>query len=51
MNAAFSPVLGTGIAVAYLPPDTKRVEVDTDGVRQPAAVVTLPFISGPRGDE
>ncbi|MFA7249319.1 MAG: glycine cleavage T C-terminal barrel domain-containing protein [Dehalococcoidia bacterium] len=49
VNAAFSPVLGAGIAVAYLPPDLDRVEVDTDGVPQPAAVVALPFIAGPRG--
>ena len=49
VNAAFSPVLGTGIAVAYLPPHLDRVEVDTDGVSQPATVVDLPFIAGPRG--
>jgi aminomethyltransferase len=49
VNAAYSPVLGTGIAVAYLPPHLDRVEVDTDGVPQPAAVVALPFIAGPRG--
>ena len=49
VNAAFSPVLGTGIAVAYLPPHLDRVEVDTDGVPQPAAVVALPFVDGPRG--
>ena len=49
VNAAYSPALGTGIAVAYLPPALDRVEVDTDGVLQPAAVVALPFIEGPRG--
>lgn len=46
---AFSPVLGAGIALAYLPPDLLRVIVDTDGVPQPAAVVALPFLHGPRG--
>ena len=49
VNAAYSPVLGTGIAVAYLPPHLDRVEVDTDGVPQAASVVALPFIDGPRG--
>lgn len=46
---AFSPALGTGIALAYLPPDLLRVVVDTDGVPQPADVVALPFVHGPRG--
>jgi len=46
---AFSPARGTGIALAYLPPDLLRVIVDTDGVPQPADVVALPFIHGPRG--
>lgn len=46
---AFSPALGTGIALAYLPPDLLRVIVDTDGVPQPADVVALPFLHGPRG--
>ena len=49
VNAAYSSALGTGIAVAYLPPHLDRVEVDTDGVPQPALVVPLPFIAGPRG--
>ncbi|MGE3855800.1 MAG: glycine cleavage T C-terminal barrel domain-containing protein [Dehalococcoidia bacterium] len=49
VNAVYSPVLGTGIALAYLPPHLERVEVDTDGVPQPAAVVPLPFVHGPRG--
>ena len=49
VNAAYSPALATGIAVAYLPPHLDRVEVDTDGVSQPASVVALPFIDGPRG--
>ncbi len=47
--AVFSPALGTGIALAYLPPDLLRVIVDTDGVSQPADVVALPFLHGPRG--
>ncbi|MEI6136764.1 MAG: glycine cleavage T C-terminal barrel domain-containing protein, partial [Chloroflexota bacterium] len=49
VNAAYSPALATGIAVAYLPPHLDRVEVDTDGVSQSASVVALPFIDGPRG--
>ena len=49
VNAVYSPVLGTGIALAYLPPHLDRVEVDTDGVPQPATVVALPFLDGPRG--
>ena len=49
VNAVYSPVLGTGIALAYLPPGLARVEVDTDGVPQPATVVPLPFFDGPRG--
>lgn len=48
VNAAYSGALGTGIALAYLPPDLARVEVDTDGVWQPADVVPLPFIDVPR---
>jgi aminomethyltransferase len=52
VNAVYSPVLQTGIAVAYLPPTLApglaRVEIDTDGVGQPADVVDLPFIVGPR---
>lgn len=49
VNAAYSPVLGTGIALAYLPAGLERVEVDTDGVAQAAVVVPLPFVHGPRG--
>ena len=48
VNAAYSSALGTGIAVAYLPPNLVRVEVDTDGVAQAADVVPLPFIEGAR---
>ncbi|MQC47832.1 MAG: glycine cleavage system protein T, partial [Chloroflexi bacterium] len=52
VNAVYSPVLQTGIAVAYLPPTLApglaRVEIDTDGVGQPADVVDLPFVVGPR---
>jgi aminomethyltransferase len=52
VNAVYSPVLQTGIAVAYLPPTLApglaRVEIDTDGVGQPADVVDLPFVPGPR---
>ncbi len=52
VNAAYSPVLKTGIALAYLPatfaPGLARVEIDTDGVGQMADVVSLPFIPGPR---
>ena len=50
MNAVYSGAVGSGIAVAYLSPDLARVEVDTDGVWQPADVVALPFIKGPRAD-
>ena len=50
VNAAYSSALATGIAVAYLPSHLQRVEVDTDGVPQPATVVALPFIAGPRGE-
>ncbi|RLT34531.1 MAG: aminomethyl transferase family protein [Chloroflexi bacterium] len=49
VNAAYSPVLGTGIALAYLPPHLTRVEVDTDGLAQPATIVPLPFLQDPRG--
>jgi len=44
----FSPVLGTGIAMAFLPPAVEpgtRVTVDARGRELPATVVTLPFIS------
>ena len=50
VNAVYSGAVGSGIAVAYLSPDLARVEVDTDGVWQPADVVALPFIKGPRAD-
>lgn len=50
VNAAYSGALGTGIALAYLPPHLARVEVDTDGVWQPADVTPLPFIDRPRAD-
>ncbi len=43
--AAFSVALGTGIAVAYLWPGLRRVEVETDGDWTAAAVVPLPFVS------
>ena len=48
VNAVYSGALGTGIALAYLPPGLARVEVDTDGVMQPADVVPLPFIAAAR---
>jgi aminomethyltransferase len=44
----FSPVLGHGIALAFLPPDMaagRTVEVDVRGTAVPARVVDLPFIS------
>lgn len=46
---AFSPLLRTGIALAYLPRGVERVTVDTDGVEQFATVVTPPFVPLPRG--
>ena len=49
VGAVFSPALGTGIALAYLPPNLLRVIVDTDGTPQPADVIALPFLHGPRG--
>ncbi|MPZ98493.1 MAG: hypothetical protein GEU80_03985 [Dehalococcoidia bacterium] len=48
--AVFSARLGVGIAAAYLPPAVPlgaRVEVDTDGVAEPASVVALPFVPPP----
>ena len=42
--AGYSPALGTGIAIAYLPPGLDRAELETDGERTPAAVVPLPFV-------
>ncbi len=50
VNAAYSGALSAGIALAYLRPDHRRVEVDTDGVWQPADVVPLPFVTGPRAN-
>ena len=44
----FSPVLGRGIAMAFLPPDVEpgaTVEVDLRGHPAGAAVVALPFVS------
>ena len=43
----FSPVLGHGIALAFLPPDIApgaTVEIDLRGKRVPASVVSLPFV-------
>lgn len=42
--AAFSPGLETGVAIAYLPPGVASVEVDTDGQRERAVIVALPFV-------
>jgi aminomethyltransferase len=44
----FSPVLGHGIALAFLPPGTApgtQVEIDLRGRAVPATVVKLPFIA------
>lgn len=44
----FSPVLGTGIAMAFLPPDVEpgtAVEIDVRGRVAPGRVVPLPFVS------
>jgi aminomethyltransferase len=44
----FSPVLGKGIAMAFLPPDTQPgtpVEVDLRGKPAPGTVVKLPFVA------
>ncbi|MHB1444091.1 MAG: glycine cleavage system aminomethyltransferase GcvT [Acidimicrobiales bacterium] len=43
----FSPVLGTGIAMAFLPPEVgvgAEVEIDMRGRRAPARVVKMPFV-------
>ena len=43
----YSPVLGHGIALAFLPPDLAPggpVELDLRGRRVPARVVPLPFV-------
>jgi aminomethyltransferase len=45
----FSPVLGHGIALAFLPPDVAegaRVAVDVRGDHVPATVVPTPFVGG-----
>jgi len=42
----FSPMLGTGIALAFLPPDVEegaQVEIDVRGTPLPAQVSALPF--------
>ncbi|MGH9117430.1 MAG: glycine cleavage T C-terminal barrel domain-containing protein, partial [Acidimicrobiales bacterium] len=44
----FSPRLGTGIAMAFLPPDVAdgtEVEVDARGTRLRGKVVPLPFVT------
>jgi aminomethyltransferase len=44
----FSPTLGHGIALAFLPPAVEpgaRVEVDIRGRHVPAEVVKLPFVT------
>ncbi|HUP69867.1 MAG TPA: glycine cleavage system aminomethyltransferase GcvT [Acidimicrobiales bacterium] len=46
----FSPVLGSGIGLALLPPDVAtgdRLDVDIRGRRVPAIVVELPFVPRP----
>lgn len=43
----FSPVLGRGIAMAFLPPDVEEgaaVEIDVRGKRLTATVTTMPFV-------
>jgi len=48
----FSPTLGRGIALAFLPPPLKAgasVSVDARGQRMPARVVYTPFVSRRRG--
>ena len=47
----FSPILGCGIAMAFLPPSIEPgsvVEVDMRGRPAPAHVVPLPFVKPPR---
>jgi aminomethyltransferase len=44
----YSPVLGHGIAMAFLPPAFEpgaEVEIDVRGRRQPARIVRLPFVA------
>jgi aminomethyltransferase len=46
----FSPSLGQGIALAFLPPDTEegaRLVVDIRGTTAPATVVATPFYRSP----
>jgi aminomethyltransferase len=48
----FSPVLGSGIAMAFLPPTTApgdAVEVEARGKRIPGELVKLPFVSKKKG--
>jgi aminomethyltransferase len=48
----FSPVLGHGIGLAFLPPDVAAgaaVKLDARGRRQAATVVPLPFVSKKKG--
>jgi aminomethyltransferase len=43
----YSPILGHGIALAFLPPGTgpgARVEIELRGRALPATVVALPFV-------
>jgi aminomethyltransferase len=44
----FSPMLGHGIALAFLPPEVEigaEVNIDVRGTPQPATVVPLPFVA------
>ncbi|HUP85514.1 MAG TPA: glycine cleavage system aminomethyltransferase GcvT [Acidimicrobiales bacterium] len=48
----FSPVLGSGIAMAFLPPSTApgdAVEIDARGKRLAGEIVKLPFVSKKKG--
>jgi aminomethyltransferase len=48
----FSPILSTGIALAFLPPSTapgQAVEVEARGKRLPGEIVKLPFIEKKKG--
>jgi aminomethyltransferase len=48
----FSPVLGHGIALAFLPPGLgpeATVEVEARGRRVPVAVTAVPFVAKKRG--
>jgi aminomethyltransferase len=43
----YSPTLGHGIAMAFLPPECAigdAIEVDVRGTRLPGVVVALPFL-------